>query len=180
MLGSHWYGYGRTQALDVMPLPKIFTPDIAAHASFSLDETGDVFFTGGVAGGYGILVLPDYSREYILGLLNSKLLEWYIRQSATQMRGGYYSYESRFIRNLPIRTINFSDSTNKARHDRVVGLVTQMLSLNKRLINARMPRDKTVLEQQIAVTDQQIDRLVYELYGLTEEEVRMVEGNLQD
>ncbi len=39
-----------------------------------------------------------YSREYILGLLNSKLLEWFIRQSATQMRGGYFSYESRFIR----------------------------------------------------------------------------------
>ena len=130
MRGFHWYGYGRTQALDVMPLPKIFTPDIAAHASFSLDEIGDVFFTGGVAGGYGILVLPEYSREYILGLLNSKLLEWFIRQSATQMRGGYYSFESRFIRNLPIYTINFSDSTDKAHHGKMVELVNQMLSLS--------------------------------------------------
>src|SRR5258708_35866004 len=112
-----------------MPLSKIFTPDIAARASFSLDSVGDAFFTGGVAGGYGILVSPEYSREYILGLLNSKLLEWFIRQSATQMRGGYYSFESRFIRDLPIRTINFSDSTDKSRHDRVVELVEQMLSL---------------------------------------------------
>ena len=59
MKGKNWYGYGRTQALDVMLLPKIFTPDIAPGASFSLDETGEIFFTGGVAGGYGILVKSE-------------------------------------------------------------------------------------------------------------------------
>lgn len=171
MRGTRWYGYVYPKALDVMPLSKIFTPDIAAQASFSLDETGDVFFTGGVAGGYGVLVLPEYSREYILGLLNSKLLEWFIRQTATQMRGGYYSYESRFIRNLPIRTINFSDPTDKARHDRMVELVERMLALHKRLAEARVPHDKTMLQQQIHVTDRQIDGLVYELYGVTGEEV---------
>jgi len=75
MEGPGWYGYIYPKAMDVMPLPKIFTPDIAARASFSLDPSGEVFFTGGVAGGYGILVLPEQSREYILGLLNSRLLE---------------------------------------------------------------------------------------------------------
>ena len=47
-------------------------------------------------------VMYSSPPKYILGLLNSKLLEWFIRQTATQMRGGYYSYESRFIKNLPI------------------------------------------------------------------------------
>jgi len=61
--GKGWYAYTRTQALDVISLPKIFTPDIASCSSFSLDETGEVFFTGGVAGGYGILVQPELSRE---------------------------------------------------------------------------------------------------------------------
>jgi len=144
MRGARWYGYGRTQALDVMPLPKIFTPDIAAHSSFSLDEIGDIFFTGGVAGGYGILIRPEYSREYVLGLLNSKLFEWIIHQSATQMRGGYYSYESRFIRNLPIRTINFSDLAEKTKHDQMVVLVEQMLNLHKRLAVVKTVHDKTV------------------------------------
>ena len=175
MRGIRWYSYGRTQALDVMPIPKIFTPDIAARSSFSLDETGDIFFTGGVAGGYGILVLSEYSREYILGLLNSRLLEWFIRQSATQMRGGYYSYESRYIRNLPIRPINFSDPTDKARHDKMVELVEQMLSLLKQLALAKTDHDKNLLQRQIDAKDQQIDRLVYELYGLTEEEIEIVE-----
>ena len=102
MRGPRWYGYIYPKALEVMPLPKIFTPDIAAHSSLSLDEKGDVFFTGGVSGGYGILVKPEYSRNYILALLNSRLLEWYLQRIASQMRGGYFSYESRFIRGLPI------------------------------------------------------------------------------
>ncbi len=53
-----------------------------------------------------------------------------------------------------------------------------MLALHKRLSDARMPRDKTIIQQQIDATDHQINRLVYELYGLTEEEIKMVEGKL--
>ena len=175
MRGARWYGYVYPKALDVMPLPKIFTPDIAAHSSFSLDEKGDVFFTGGAAGGYGILIRAEYSREYVLGLLNSKLFEWIIRQSATQMRGGYYSYESRFIRNLPIRNINFSDQTDEARHGQMVGLVEQMLDLHRRLTGAKTAHDKTILQRQVDATDKQIDRLVYDMYDLTDEEIKIVE-----
>jgi hypothetical protein len=176
MRGPKWYGYIYPKALDVMPLPKIFTPDIAARASFSLDETGEVFFTGGVAGGYGILVLPEYSREYILGLLNSRLLEWFIRQIATQMRGGYFSFESRFIRNLPIRPSEFSDPADKSRHDRIVALVDSMLSLHKQFADARSASQKEIIQRQIDSTDEEIDRLVYELYDLTKEEIKIIEG----
>ena len=175
MRGETWYGYGRIQALDVMPLPKIFTPDIAARASFSLDKEGEVFFTGGVAGGYGVLVRTGYSREYVLGLLNSRLLEWFIRQSAARMRGGYYSYESRFIRRLPIRTIDYSDPEDAAQYDRMVERVERMLSLYERLAEARIETERAVIQHQIDATDRQIDRLVYELYSLEDEEVRIVE-----
>ncbi|MFA6413080.1 MAG: N-6 DNA methylase [Syntrophales bacterium] len=176
MRNDQWYGYVYPKALDVMPLAKIFTPDIAARSSFSLDETGETFFTGGVAGGYGILVSENHSRSYILGLLNCHLLEWFLHRTAGQMRGGYYSYEARFIRNLPIRPIDFSDPTDIARHDRIVTLVEAMLNLNKQLATARTPHEETILKRQIETTDRQIDRLVYELYDLTEEEMAIVEG----
>jgi len=78
---------------------------------------------------------------------------------------------------LPIRTINFSDPADKARHERMVTLVTQMLDLNKKLQEARLEQEKTMLSRQIEVTDAAIDKLVYELYGMTEEEVKIVEGN---
>ena len=76
---------------------------------------------------------------------------------------------------LPIRTIDFSDPADKARHDRMVELVKQMLDLNKQLAEAKEPQTKTVLQRRIETTDHQIDRLVYELYKLTEEEIRIVE-----
>jgi len=58
----------------------------------------------------------------------------------------------------------------------MVGLVERMLTLHERLAEARISREKTVIGHQTAATDRQIDRLVYELYGLSDEEIKVVEG----
>ena len=76
----------------------------------------------------------------------------------------------------PIRAINFSDPADLARHDRMVTLVGSMLDLNKKVQDARLEQEKTQLSRQIAATDSAIDKLVYELYGLTEEEIKIVES----
>jgi len=110
----------------------------------------------------------------LLGLLNSKLLDWFLKQASSTFRGGYYSCSRQFIEKLPIRTIDFSDSTDKARHDQMVKLVEQILDLNERLAQAKVPETKTVIQRQIETTDRQIDQLVYELYGLTEDEIKIV------
>ena len=51
-----------------------------------------------------------------------------------------------------------------------------MFELQKKHHDARMDRDKELYEQQIKLVDTQIDRLVYDLYGLMEEEIKVVEG----
>ncbi len=51
-----------------------------------------------------------------------------------------------------------------------------MLALHERLAEARIGRERTVIGAQIEATDRQIDWLVYDLYGLTEEEISVVEG----
>lgn len=175
MKGANWYAYIYPKNFDVICLPKIFTPDIAAHSSFSFDNVGDIYFTGGTAGGYGILVSPDFSRDYVLGILNSKLLEWYIHKTSTSMRGGWYSYESRFIYNLPIYTIDFSNPAEVKLHDCMVALVERMLELNKR--TSVTPQEQERLAHEIASTDCEIDNLVYELYDLTPEEIKIVESS---
>ncbi len=63
-----------------------------------------------------------------------------------------------------------------ARHDRMVSLVTQMLDLHARLAAESVPQEKTALQRRIDQTDRQIDALVYELYGLTDAEIKVVEG----
>jgi len=54
-----------------------------------------------------------------------------------------------------------------------------MLELHKKHHAPRMDRDKELYERQLRIVDAQMDMLVYELYGLTEEEVRVVEGDLK-
>jgi len=51
-----------------------------------------------------------------------------------------------------------------------------MLDLHKQLPKARTPHEREAVQRQIALTDRQIDELVYELYGLTKDEIRVVEG----
>ena len=50
-----------------------------------------------------------------------------------------------------------------------------MLDRHKRLAVAKTPTDKTAIQRQIEATDRQIDQLVYELYGLTVDEIKIVE-----
>jgi Cys-tRNA synthase (O-phospho-L-seryl-tRNA:Cys-tRNA synthase) len=80
------------------------------------------------------------------------------------------------LKQLPIRTIEFSNPSEKAQHDKLVALVESMLELQKKYHEARMEIDKGLYERRIRVVDAQIDRLVYDLYGLTDEEVKVVEG----
>jgi len=61
----------------------------------------------------------------------------------------------------------------------MVSLVDNMLELNKKLPSVKTPHERELLERRIKITDNQIDRLVYELYALTEEEIKVVEGGRQ-
>ncbi len=175
--GSGWYAYGRQQNIDLMLLPKILVPDIADHASFAFDETGKYAFTSG----YGITLkesVPE-SPKYILGLLNSKVLDCYLKRVSTTMRGGFFRYFTQFIEQLPVRTIDFDDPADTARHDRMVNLVEQMLALHKELPAATTDHEQNLIRRRIEATDRQIDALVYELYGLTPEEIAIVEKTVR-
>jgi hypothetical protein len=80
------------------------------------------------------------------------------------------------LKQLPIRRISFSDPADKAMHDEMVRLVERMLALRKSLRAAKTEADRAVFQRQIDATDREIDKLVYRLYGLSDEEVRIVEG----
>ena len=63
---------------------------------------------------------------------------------------------------------------NTAWHDKLVSLEERMLELHKQ--SPRLPQEKESLQREIESTDKAIDRLVYELYGLSEEEIKIVES----
>jgi hypothetical protein len=113
---------------------------------------------------------------YLVGLLNSRVLRYVyqvmVRESQQE---AFPQVKISSLRRLPIRTIDFSDPADKARHDRMVSLVQTMLDLHKELAAAKTAHEKTMLQRQIAATDHQIDQLVYKLYGLTADEIKIVE-----
>lgn len=117
----------------------------------------------------------SYNCRYVLGLLNSRLMAVFANFMITAGAHLTIRFSNETMRSLPIRTIDFDDSSDKARHDQMVTLVQRMLDLHQRLQAAKSAHDRTALQRQIDATDAEIDRLVYELYGLTDDEIRIVE-----
>ena len=93
-----------------------------------------------------------------------------------KLRGGFFEPSYVFFKEFPIRTIDPSNPEDAAIHDRMVSLVGQMLELHKKLDVAKLGSEKEMIQRRINATDAEIDRLVYELYGLTDEEIAIVEG----
>ena len=174
MTGEKWYSYVYPKNIELMGKPKILVPDIANSSSFVLDEQGIYTFTSG----YGIILKSNIceSNKYILGLLNSKLLDFYLKKISTPIRGGFFRYFTQFLEQLPIRLIDFSNDKDKNKHDLMVQLVEQILRLHQQLNQENVPSSKKIIQQQIKVIDKQINQLVYQLYGLTDEVIAIIEG----
>lgn len=167
----HWPRYP-----ELFDAPKIILRQTANSLYATVDRIGYYCLNS-------IIIVRPKNTDLIpfyLGLLNSRLLRW-VYQNLTQEENRVFAEVKPVnLRKLPIRAINFSDPADKAAHDKMVSLVEQMLALHKSLAAAQSPAEKERLERQIEVTDRAIDALVYELYGLTEEEIKIVEGNAHD
>ena len=175
MHGHSWYGYIYPKNIDIMKTPKILVPDIADRASYALDETGEFAFTSG----YGITLKNNVnvSNKYILGLLNSKLLNFYLKRISTTMRGGFFRYFTQYLEKLPIVLLDISKQPERVLHDQVVECVDKMLSLIPKYHELNTNSEQSVIKKTIISTDQHIDTLVYNLYNLTPEEINIIEGN---
>jgi hypothetical protein len=158
--------------------PKLLVPYMVRELAAYLDRTESLYFVNVTTGGYGITSgQPGCSLEYLCALLNSRLLDFHFKRVSTTFHGGYFAANKQYIEQLPIRFINFSDPADKARHDKMVALVERMLELNKKKHSGKLaPSELDRLEREIAATDAEIDELVYDLYGITGEERKIIEG----
>jgi hypothetical protein len=141
--------------------PKIVYAEIASRGQFTHEKDNYYYDTT------AYIISCNDNLMYLIGLLNSRLWTFLFSKTSSEIRGGFFRWKHQYMSPLPIRTIDFSDPADAARHDR-------MVSLNRQLKEARTPHEQTGLQRQIEATDGQIDALVYELYGLTEEEIKIV------
>lgn len=176
---AEWFGYSAPRNLALHERAQIAVPLLADGGLFALIPKASRGRLCPMASGGFTISLSEQcplKPEYVLGLLNSKLLFWRLRALSNVFRGGWITCTKQYFGELPIRVLDFSDPADKAAHDQMVELVEQMLDLNQKLAGARTPQEQTALTRQIAATDTQIDRLVYDLYGLTADEIKIVEG----
>ncbi len=169
--GDYWWELRACDYLDEFEKPKIIYPDIAKESRMTFDDSG--YYLGNTA---YFIPIKDF---YLLGIINSKLIFKYFKRNASVLgdadKGGRLRWFTQDVIRIPIRTINPSNPDDVARHDRIVALVERILDLNTKVGGVREAHARELLMRQIEAIDAGIDKEVYELYGLTGDEIRMVE-----
>jgi len=130
---------------------------------------------------YMILLDDLPSMYYLLGILNSNLYFFYMKRVAgvlgdVEKKGRLITQKSHMLK-FPVRTIDLDEKIGITCKNRIIFLVEQMLDLNQKSNNASVPADKELYKRQIDNCNRQIDPLVYELYGLTKEDIKIVDNS---
>jgi len=151
--GLSWYSLIRKVDLDYTSSKKIIFYDVGAEPNFTLDTTG-LLFGGGTS--HSLTVNENlFKTEYILGLLNSTLYSWIIKDLCPIKMGDARKYGLSYIERLPVAKPNPEDQL------KIFSLVSQIYDF---------PEKKGILSKQI-------DQLVYQIFELTEEEIRIIENS---
>lgn len=126
---------------------------------------------------HNIRVLADFSYEYLLALLNSKLLDWWYKKLIPETGRVFAEVKVVNLERLPIKNINFKNKQEAQFHTQIVTHVDQLLQLNKELQILTLETKKEQIKQKIEYNEDKINSLVYQLYDLTKDEIELVEIN---
>ena len=120
-----------------------------------------------------ILISTDFDHKFLLGILNSKLTDFYYYQINPEKGEVLAEVKKQHVEQLPI-----PKNVSKLQETEIIKHVDQLLSLNKELQNSNLPEKSEQLKHRIEHTESKIDEMVYQIYGLTEEEIKIVEIKL--
>lgn len=152
--GEYWWELRACAYYDEFEKPKIMLPDISLRGNFAFDESGGKYLAN-------TAYMIESDELKLLGILSSSVTDFFYRNISSSYRGGYLRFIYQYLEQIPIPETD-------DKHDKFLSeKVSQILTAKKENPEA----DTTKLEAEI-------DRLVYELYGLSEEEIGIVEGSL--
>lgn len=150
-----WFRYIYPKNLTLFDKPKLICPDICLGGNYAHDKRGEFYDTTTL---YGYIKNEsiEISYEYFLGLLNSNLVWYFLRNTGTVLANNYFRFMPRYVNEIPIY------QPTKFQEQKIFTLV--------KVIYEQKSRNKDT-----AVLEHQIDNLVYRLYGLTYEEVKVID-----
>jgi len=146
---------------------KIITLDNASKNSFTIDNSGFV----GSTTSYSISIKPEteISYEYLLSVLNSRTLDFFHKKNTVPQAGGFYRYQASFIKSLPIKKISFE------KQKPFIEIVDKILAITKSNDYLENPAKREGVKKY----ENQIDQMVYKLYDLTPEEIKIIEESVK-
>ncbi|KPK51731.1 MAG: hypothetical protein AMS22_10440 [Thiotrichales bacterium SG8_50] len=124
---------------------------------------------------FNVIKPSDIDLKYLLGILNSRVVYYWLDKKGKK-QGDQLQVDKEPLVNIPIRIADKQSEVDKQRRDQLVELVDQMIVLHGHLGSARTPHEKERIQRQIEALNSRIDRHVYDLYELTEDEIRLIEA----
>ena len=170
-----WYSLSIPQNLNLLQdyNEKIFTPLYSKGNKFGLD-------TGGNHGNFYILTdafvlvkKQEIDFRYLLAVLNSSLINFYNTKFGKLKRDGYYEYSRNTLSKIPIKIPNNKEEIQQ--QNEIIKNVDLLLQLNKELQIATVPNQIEQIKSRVEYSEDKINEVVYGLYGLTKEEIKIVE-----
>ena len=156
----------RLRVPSIFETPKILTRKTADRIIAAYDSDG-YYFEQTL---HGIIAKNTFPKlKYILGILNSKLYDYYYKNIVHQSGTIFPQVRIGLLKQLPIYNIDRKRNSEIELHDTIVSIVNQILSLKKSSQN-------DYNDAQVRECEKQIDEIVYRLYDLTPEEIKIVEG----
>ncbi|MCX6220940.1 MAG: N-6 DNA methylase [Bacteroidia bacterium] len=118
-----------------------------------------------------------FSMKFLCGVLNSELLSFLFTYTSNKIEANSFPRLSvGDLRKLPIREIDFENIKEVEKHDEIVKLVDQLLFLNEEKYTTKLGSRVSQLESKIDYCENRINEIVYQLYDLTEDEIKIMEG----
>ena len=159
------YGLHRSRVEGFFKGEKIVSLRKCTKPSFSFVE-----FDSYVSQTYFLIKSNRINKKYLTGLLNSNLIAYWLRNKG-KMQGSNYQIDKEPILEIPIY-----NPTETRIHDQIITHVDQLLQLNKDLQTANLETKKQQIKQKIEYNEDKINYLVYQLYNLTDEEIKIIEN----
>ncbi len=170
--GKHpWYSLHRPRNPEIFASPKFIGLTTAKTIELIYDESNSIFVTDAM---YVFNIKPEFNPLVCIAILSSKAFLFFYRIANQGESRVIPQVKATKLYGLPYPQLN--NLNDKARQEKVISMVERMVKLHKQ--NPRTPQEQEMVKREIESTDRAIDKLVYELYGLSEDEIKIVEGKL--
>ena len=175
---DEWYRYGRSQSLEACEVKEKMIIGVLSQADKYAIDTKGTFVTSGGTAGYCMVRVPEgkhYSIYYIQAILGSIQGEWMASLYGEIFRGGYIARGTKVLKQLPIRTIDFTNGDDVSLHDAIVDRQKRLIDLGDKMAGVKSnPRKLTPLRRQFDMLKTEQQHAINALYGMSEEEANKI------